>query len=721
MPLHRHSFCSSHTFPSKEDVPEIFRLWLLRLLVPLGGYREFIQTHCFNNDALAEVLGLDHWVDSDFVERKESVDEKYPDSDDVEPKTHRYEAIRVRGELRCLHRVAERKLSSNGLPEFLRHNVDRLVNLVGLSAADARILEFAVMIHGDGLLRETAEMLGQLSTVKLLHTLSVVLELPENQVRDALSTRGVLASSGLVTCLRNGADALPNKLDLLSGSFADNILSGEMDPIDLLRENVALCAAPDLAMKDFTHIDPSLNVLLPYLRHAIGSRRKGVNIFLYGQPGTGKTQLSRILASALGCELFQVVSENEDGDAVKGDKRLRAFRAAQSILARRRVMIAFDEAEDVFDDGDLFFHSKSTAQKCKAWINHTLEENSIPTLWMSNGIGSLDPAFIRRFDMVIELSIPPRNQRQRILEGVCGDLLDSRAIARIAESEALAPAVAARAASVVRSIHNELGVQASNLAVELLICNTLEAQGHPSIKRCDPNRLPETYDPAFIHADADLAKLAEGLARSRQGRLCLYGPSGTGKSAYGRWLSKRLGVPLHVRRGSDLMSMWVGESEKKIASAFRQAEQENALLLIDEVDGFLQDRRDAQRSWEVTLVNEMLTQMESFSGVFIASTNLMVGLEPAALRRFDLKVRFDFLKPDQAWELLCRHCTALGIGEPQHDLRSNIDRINNLTPGDFAAVARQHRFRPIETADALITALHAECALKESGRAAIGF
>jgi len=724
MPLPSHYFRRSHTFSSKDGAPGIFHLWLLRLLVPLGGYRKFIQPHGFHSDTLAEVLGLDHWVDGELDDWPEAVDEHEDaglSDDDVKSKLCRYEPNRVRGELRYFHRVAEQKLSLSDLSESLRRNLDRLATLVGLSVVDIRILEFAVMIHSDGLLGETAEWLGQLSTVKLLHTLSVVLGLPEEQVREALSAQGVLAHSGLVTCLRSGADTLSNKLDLLSSSFADNILSGEMDPVDLLRNNVAPCAVPQLALNDFTHIDSSLSVLLPYLRHALDSGRKGVNIFLYGQPGTGKTQLARVLAAALGCELFQVASEDEDGDAVKGDRRLRAFRAAQSILARRRVMIVFDEAEDVFDDGDNFFGRKSTAQTSKAWINRMLEENSIPTLWLSNNIGCLDPAFVRRFDMVIELPIPPRHQRQRILAEVCGDLLDARAVARVAESDALAPAVVARAVSVVRAINDELGVQLSGQAVELLIDNTLEAQGHQAILRNDPNRLPETYDPAFLHADADLAALAEGLARNRQGRLCLYGPSGTGKTAYGRWLSEQLGVPLHVRRGSDLMSMWVGESEKKIARAFRQAEQDNALLLIDEVDGFLQDRRDAQRSWEVTLVNEMLTQMESFSGVFIASTNLMDGLEPAALRRFDLKVRFDFLKSDQAWKLLCRHCAALGIGNPQRGLRRNLDRLVNLTPGDFAAVARQHRFRPIKTATTLITALHAECALKEGVRAGIGF
>lgn len=117
----------------------------------------------------------------------------------------------------------------------------------------------------------------------------------------------------------------------------------------------------------------------------------------------------------------------------------------------------------------------------------------------------------------------------------------------------------------------------------------------------------------------------------------------------------------------------------------------------------------------------MLTQMESFSGVFIASTNLMSCLDQAALRRFDLKVKFDFLCPEQAWELLCRHCNALKFGVPQPDLLPRVMRLSQLTPGDFAAVLRQHRFRPIESPAAFVSFLEAECVVKEGGKASIGF
>jgi SpoVK/Ycf46/Vps4 family AAA+-type ATPase len=117
----------------------------------------------------------------------------------------------------------------------------------------------------------------------------------------------------------------------------------------------------------------------------------------------------------------------------------------------------------------------------------------------------------------------------------------------------------------------------------------------------------------------------------------------------------------------------------------------------------------------------MLTQMESFSGVFIASTNLMTALDQAALRRFDLKVKFDFLRPEQAAELLRRYCEQLHLPEPQPDVLTRIMHLQRLAPGDFAVVLRQHRFRPIQSSAMLVSALEAECTVKEGGKASIGF
>jgi AAA+ superfamily predicted ATPase len=180
-------------------------------------------------------------------------------------------------------------------------------------------------------------------------------------------------------------------------------------------------------------------------------------------------------------------------------------------------------------------------------------------------------------------------------------------------------------------------------------------------------------------------------------------------------------MSLLLRSSSDLISKWVGDSEKAIAAAFRQAEREGALLMIDEVDSFLRDRDGAQHSWELTRVNEMLTRMESFPGVFIASTNLMEGIDAAALRRFDLKLRFGYLAPEQAATMLARQCAAFALASPAPADLERVRRIAVLTPGDFAGLARRHRFSPFTSCEAVVDGLLQECALKRGQGAAIGF
>ena len=686
--------------PLLPETPAIVRLWILRLLVPLGSHRSFVNSHGFGNDALAEMLGLGDWID---------------------PEDGAFNPLKVRAELRRLHQEGERKLAGTAMPACLRANVNRLSELVGLSANDCRILEFAVLIQNERLLDDTADWMGVLSSVKLFHVLSVLLGMPLHDVRAALGAQGVLARSGVVAMERSGMNTLRSTLNLLSDNFADHIISSEADPVSLLKDTVTLSSPAQLGLADYGHVQPALDVLRPYLKHAVGTGRKGVNIFLHGPPGTGKSQLAKALAAELGCELFDVASEDANGDPVSGGRRLRAFRAAQSFFAQRKALILFDEVEDVFDDTDGFMGGKSTAQRRKAWINRTLEENSVPAFWLSNFIEGLDPAFVRRFDMMFELAVPPKKQRVRIIEAECGDLLDAASIGRMASAETLAPAVVARAASVGRAIALDVGAAKAALAVELLVSNTLQAQGHQPLCRAKNTLLAEVYDASLVSADADLLQLTAGLVQARTGRLCLFGPPGTGKTAYGKWLASQLDMPLLIQRASDLMSMWVGGNEKNIAKAFRQAEQDGALLLIDEVDSFLQDRRRAARGWEVSMVNEMLTQMEQFEGVFIASTNLMDGLDQAALRRFDLKVKFDFLKPAQAAALLGRYCTALNLPAPGAFEMARLARLGCITPGDFAAVARQSRFRPLADVASLVKALEVECAIKQPTRPVVGF
>jgi len=183
--------------------------------------------------------------------------------------------------------------------------------------------------------------------------------------------------------------------------------------------------------------------------------------------------------------------------------------------------------------------------------------------------------------------------------------------------------------------------------------------------------------------------VVQALQARCHGTLCFYGPPGSGKTALAEHIAATLAQPLHIRQASDLMSKYVGETEQNMAAMFRDAESENAVLLLDEADSFLQDRRGAQRSYEVSEVNEMLQGMERFRGIFICTTNLMERIDQAALRRFTFKIQFLPLTLAQRRTLfLAEACT----GDPallSAALERRLDALDQLCLGDFAAVRRQ--------------------------------
>ena len=110
----------------------------------------------------------------------------------------------------------------------------------------------------------------------------------------------------------------------------------------------------------------------------------------------------------------------------------------------------------------------------------------------------------------------------------------------------------------------------------------------------------------------------------------------------------------------------------------------------------------------------MLVQMENFDGVFIATTNLMSGLDQASLRRFDMKLEFGYLKPKQAWKLFAEECKSLDIViKDNGQVKNRVKSLTQLAPGDFAAVRRQNRFRPVKSVDMFLERLEEELSVKE--------
>jgi hypothetical protein len=165
-----------------------------------------------------------------------------------------------------------------------------------------------------------------------------------------------------------------------------------------------------------------------------------------------------------------------------------------------------------------------------------------------------------------------------------------------------------------------------------------------------------------------------------------------------------------ARRVSDIESKWVGEAEKNLAAAFGEAEREGAILLFDEADSFLRARSAAAHRWEVTLTNEFLQRLEEARGVVACTTNLFDTLDQAVLRRFALRIGFDYLKADQAVAMFgVAFGPLVGDGCDGSSVARRVAACGPLAPGDFAVVERRARIlgRPV-TVDWLLDELALE-------------
>jgi SpoVK/Ycf46/Vps4 family AAA+-type ATPase len=681
-----------------KEVEEKVTYWILKIIIEMGGHKYFIDSdNDFQHDDMAIFLGLAKYAKFD-----------YDDFNRTEP------LLILKKRLNFLKKRVPFKSSKQ-----LVKNIDRLSELITLTHYEKEILEFVILLKQYDILSNAIGLLGgNLNTSRSKRILSVLLDIPIEQVNDTFATHSTFSRSALLLLSTEEDYSLNAKLRLINYEFADNMLNLDEDITEMIKDSVRLSDKGTLDINDYDYLKNDLEILMPFLDKALENQQKGVNILLYGLPGTGKTELSKTISNILGTKLYEISYADSEGDPIEGEARLRLYKTAQALFFSNRVILMYDEAEDVFESYEGGFFMLPKQQSDKAWINKILETNNVPTIWITNNISSIDNAIIRRFDISIELPIPSKKKRIKIIKKHSNNILNEESIERLSEHENIAPALISTAVKVTKNLPES----EKSKALLQLINNALKAQGFEEVIKTGQEVLPKNYQLDFINTNTNLEELVEGIKSNESARVCFYGASGTGKSAFAKHISKMLEKPFIIKSGSSLMSKWVGETEKNIAHAFKEATEEEAILIFDEVDGFLAERGQAKVNWEVTQVNEMLVQMEKFNGIFIATTNLIDHLDQASLRRFDLKLEFKTLKPEQLEKIFISYCKELKIETPTHQELHQIKSLKNLSPGDFATISRQSRFRKIDSALAFIQRLKEEQRLKklENG-ASMGF
>lgn len=480
------------------------------------------------------------------------------------------------------------------------------------------------------------------------------------------------------------------------------------------------------------------------LKRMIASKKpgRGVNILLYGAPGTGKTSFAFTLAQELELTPYEIRHGNEDGRNKSLGSRMLGVQACNDRIPAGKGLMIVDEADQVLHTSyggafPFFGFGGGATESEKGAVNAMLDSIRVPTIWISNAPAeAMADSVRRRFDYSIcfpKMTTAMRENiwRNNVKKMKLGSLIREDDYAKYA---ALYPTSAGGITMVLKNLKD---MKPKRDEVERLIkslmtphCELMEATA------TDDRLLPSkdySLEGLNISGEIGLERIVTAVRNYREEQesgvkdpdrprmnLLMYGPPGTGKTEFVKYLGKTLGQKVVVKMGSDLLSMWVGGTEKNIRNAFREAEEEKAILFLDEIDGLVQDRSGAQRSWEVTQVNELLHQMENFNGVMIGATNFMDNLDQAILRRFTFKLQFDYLKEDGK-KLFFERLFKSSLSESE---AAELAAVPNLAPGDFRTVRQSMYYLGGDVTNAQrIAALAKESSLKrdtkKSGK--IGF
>ncbi len=595
---------------------------------------------------------------------------------------------------------------------LVEKNIDALAGLLQLNRAERALLLYGTLARYQRDLRSILVEFKVNNAPEAYAAIAEVAGVKASEVGEALRAGSRLERIGMVENLISEHN-ITDLADLMKVSerLPPVLMREYRSQSELMAVFTRPAARSRLGAADFDYVGEEVRLLCGLLREAVARKEPGVNVLLYGPPGTGKTELARVVAAAAGLELFEVEYADRDGNALSGRDRYRSLQIAQVFLkGTAHSALLFDEVEDVFppissEAAQLMARAEQVAAphshsvSGKAWVNQILESNAVPTIWVTNRIEQIDPAFRRRFAYHLELKSPPPGAREQLvrkaLEGVP---VTDALIGRLTARKGLTPAqirTAVRFAQLAGVPARVPGKRGTKTAAPLddLIDRQLRHADQALGRAADaPARVSPTQyslDMLNVSSRYEVSRIIAALRARGHGTLCFHGPPGTGKTALAEHIASALDRPLMIRRASDLVSKFVGETEQHMAAMFREAETEKAVLLLDEADSFLQDRRHAQRTYEVTEVNEMLQGMERYAGIFICTTNLMDSIDQAALRRFTFKIQFRPLMREQRERMFVVEALGGRSEALTTDMVQRLARLEQLCPGDFAAVKRQ--------------------------------
>lgn len=609
----------------------------------------------------------------------------------------------------------------------IEDRLEMLGNALSLDPSERLLVRLLYVIHsGHPHLGQFVAAPSLFQVRRLLSVLPDLVDIPAEDVTRLLQKSGRLSQLKLIEF--TGATDVPKLNDVIHDMLIG--ISGKV-PFAELFEAVTE-SGPELGA--FGLEDADREVLSALLR----DNERGSNILLHGAAGAGKTSVVHALARSEGLTVYKVKNQTKDGVEI----RVAALLCAVEVLKNRPdTLILIDEADQLLCT---FFAWILYGQRIdKGWLNEFLENGKSKVVWVTNETFGTESSTLRRFAFTLEFKSLTTFERKNVWthvakqHGLTESFLGEGEVTALSREFQVNAGPIADAVKRVKQLNLPAGESIRVLRRILERAETALLGEAAALRRKDA-RGCSTFDLSVLNIDQDPTHVLSTLTAfssiwtrdqepsrgPRNLNILLSGPPGTGKTELARHIASHLSRELITKRASDLLSPYIGVTEKKLAAAFREAERDGSLLFLDEADSLLRDRGGAHRSWEVTQTNELLCRMESFRGIFLCATNFVEALDQAAMRRFAFKMRFGYLKDDAKVRLFRRFFADVlpaDVIDDDESLKS-LSKLELLAPGDFKVAHQKLCFMPERAAtmgDA-ISALALEAASRV-GTPRIGF
>ena len=469
--------------------------------------------------------------------------------------------------------------------EQLRINLDLLGYAFDLTNQEKEVLGFLIIINADYELDEILNSLNINANLRSIERIiSAGLKIDYEILLKIVSPSQKLVKTGLVGITSSDGFMFKKAITLISNDFPLIMVKPMSDVRSIVSGLLSQVCPAELNYQDFCHVGQWLDLCVRYLRLAFSNRKPGANILIYGKPGVGKTQFSKIIAKALGVGLLEVNSSDCSGEPIKAADRMKGYSVGQSLFSGTDNIIMIDECDEVIGGHNNFVKAVGIAagNPTRSWLNNLLESNQVPAIWIANDIRRIDPACLRRFDVCFEMPGFTQAQRSALVASSFGNSISDPVKSVIATLDHVTPAVISKTSRLMTEVVHELPDHERDSLVLDIVSEILKLQ------RCITNRLkvPSAkpslqFRHTYVNCDYDLKSLCENLARQGSARICVFGPPGTGKTAFGRWIAQSTGRQHITKKASDLMGKYVGETEKNIANAFAHAAREHSVLQFD--------------------------------------------------------------------------------------------------------------------------------------------